>query len=247
MPSDSTDATIQSRPLDRQIHQIITARLKPDDGSKISVIVRGGFVTLKGRAQTYREKERMHRFVMGLEGVRALKDLIRVQPAESIADRNIAMHIRNALDAHSELPLGTAVVRVRKGIATLNGYVRTAEERFMAENVASHCRGVTQVVNSLTVDPLDEISDEAATRAVRCALAYCEEFETQGITISCADGVIVLRGEVPSILDRTLAEELARMQCGVRSVENDIQVQGAGKRKKSALPKSSKVKVKQNA
>jgi osmotically-inducible protein OsmY len=177
---------------------------------------------------------------MGLKGVRALKDQLRVQPLETIADRKIALHIRQALDAHSELPPGTAAVHVRGGIATLSGHVRSAEERFIAENVASHCRGVTKVENELTVDPLDEIPDEATVRAVRCALAYCEDFETDGITVSCADGHIELRGEVPSIMDRTLAEELARMQAGVCSVENHIHVDSTAQYTPvSARPKRS--------
>lgn len=206
----------------------ILSHLEPIGSGHIRVDVADGFVTLKGQVRTFRQKERLHRFVMGLKGVRALKDLLRVQPVETIADRKIALHIRQALDAHSELPPGTAVVHVRGGVATLEGHVRTAEERFVAENVASHCRGVTKVINELTVDPLEEISDEATVRAVRCALAYCEDFETDGISISCADGHLELRGEVPTIMDRTLAEELSRMQVGVCSVENHIHVCAEG-------------------
>ena len=161
---------------------------------------------------------------MRMHGVRALKDLLRVQPPESVEDRQIALHIRQALDANAALPHGTAVVHVSKGVATLRGHVRTAEEFAVAENVASHCRGVVKVVNEMTVDPLEEVSDEAAARAVCGALAYCEDFETDGISVSCADGSICLRGEVPTMLDRTFAEELARIQAGVRAVENLIEV-----------------------
>jgi osmotically-inducible protein OsmY len=218
--------TIHSFRRDQKIADSIKASLK-EVGSNIQVKVENGFVTLSGRVRTFRQKERLHRFVMGLSGVRALKDLLRVDPVETISDRKIALHIRQALDAHSELPPGTAVVHVRGGIATLKGHVRSAEERFITENVASHCRGVTKVINELTVDPLDEISDEATVRAVQGALAYCEDFETDGIKISCADGNIVLRGEVPTMMDRMLAEELARLQVGVCSVENHIQVKAS--------------------
>jgi osmotically-inducible protein OsmY len=190
----------------------------------VSVEVRDGFITLDGSVRSFRQKELLHRFVMSLRGVRAVKDLIRVDPAESIADKAIAQHIRQALDAHAELPHGTAVIRVEDGVVTLHGNVRSAEERFLAENIASHCRGVTGVINTLSVDPLEEVSDEAAARAVMGALSYCEEFETDGVAVSCADGRVCLRGEVPTILDRTLCEELARIQCGVRSVENMIVV-----------------------
>src|SRR3982750_3199976 len=70
----------------------------------VEVEVRDGFVLLRGAVRSFRQKEQLHRFVMSLRGVKALKDLLRVDPAESIADKNIAMHIRQALDAHAELP-----------------------------------------------------------------------------------------------------------------------------------------------
>lgn len=191
---------------------------------KIGVEVSGGFVRLTGFVRTFRQKERVHRFVMGLHGVRALKDLLRVEPLETLADRQIALHVRNALDAHSELPQGTAAVQVSHGVCLLRGHVRTAEERHIAETVTRHCRGVKSVLNDLTVDPLEEISDQATAHAVKSALAYCTDFDIDTITVSCADGKVILRGAVPSILDRSLAEEVTRIQYGVRAVENHIQV-----------------------
>ncbi len=190
----------------------------------VRVKVKGGFVTLDGQVRSFRQKELLHRFVMGLRGVKALKDSLTVNPAETLEDKKVAKLVRQALDAHAELPHGTAVIHVEDGTVTLEGNVRSAEERFLAENVASHCRGVTSVDNRLTVDPLEEISDEAAVRAVSGALAYCEDFETDGIAISCADGCVCLRGEVPTLPDKMLAEELARLQAGVRAVENRIVV-----------------------
>jgi osmotically-inducible protein OsmY len=192
--------------------------------TKVRVEVSGGFVTLTGGVATFRQRERLHRFVMALKGVRALKDLLRVWPVETIADRDIALHVRQALDAHAELPPGTASVHVRAGVVTLEGHVRTAEERSVSEQVASHCRGVTHVENRLTVNLLDEITDEATARAIRDALAYCKDFETNEVNVSCADGRVLLRGEVPTLLDRMLAEELARLQAGVCVVENHIHV-----------------------
>lgn len=223
--SARTSARIIPRPGDEKLRASILGHLRDMyKTEEIEVAVRDGFVTLDGSVRSFRQKEVMHRFVMGLRGVKALKDLLRVDPAESIADKKIVEHIRQALDAHAELPHGVAVIHVKEGIATLNGNVRSGEERFLAENIASHCRGVVGVVNQLTVDPLEEVSDEAAARAVMGALAYCEDFEMDGVSVSCADGQVCLRGEVPTMLDKTLCEELARMQCGVRSVENLISV-----------------------
>ena len=209
---------------DGTIHRRIQSHLENLRERHIAVEIHEGLVTLTGAVRTYRQKERIHRLVMNLSGVRALKDLLRVQPTESVADGQIALHVRQALDANAELPTGTAVVHIVDGVVTMTGHVRSAEELFIAENVVSHCRGVKKVLNELTVDPLEEITDEAACRAILGALKYCEEFETDGITVSCADGKACLRGEVPTMMDRTLAEEVARLQAGVRSVENHISV-----------------------
>jgi len=193
-------------------------------GSNVSSEIRNGFVTLRGAVRTFREKERIHHFVMSARGVRAVKDLINVDPVETLADRQVALLVRQVLDAHSELPPGTATVHIQEGICTLKGYVRTAEERHIAQNAASHCRGVKRVNNQLAVDPLDEVSDEATVHAVKSALTYCSEFNIEEITVSCVDGRVLLRGMVPSIMERSLAEEMTRIQNGVRSVENHIQV-----------------------
>ena len=209
---------------DLHVRRATLACVKNLGKPKINVLVKDGFVVLKGEVPSFRQKERLHRFVMHLSGVRALKDMIDVLPSENLADRQVALHVRQALDAHAELPVGTAQIHAQNGVVTLSGHVRTAEERFIAQHVASHCRGVAKVINELTVNPLDEISDEATSRAVKGAFAYCEEFETDGIQVSCADGKVCLRGLVPTLMDCTLAEELARMQAGVRAVENLIAV-----------------------
>jgi hyperosmotically inducible periplasmic protein len=113
-------------------------------------------------------------------------------------------------------------VHVKDGVCKLTGHVRSLEESHIAEQVASHTRGVSKVKNELTVDPIDEVSDEATVRAIRCALDYCEDFDVSGVSVACADGKVVLRGEVQTLMDRTLAEELSRLQAGVLRVENHI-------------------------
>jgi osmotically-inducible protein OsmY len=214
---------------DRHVRCAILACVINMGKPNVIVSVDDGFVVLKGEVPSYRQKERLHRFVMHLSGVRALKDLISIQPTETLADRQIGGHVRQALEAHAELPLGTVMPHVHHGVVTLTGHVRSAEERFIAEHVASHCRGVVKVINELTVNLLDEVTDEATARAVRGALDYCEGFGTDAVMVSCADGEVCLRGRVTSLVDRGLAEELARAQAGVRSVENLIVVRPEAK------------------
>ena len=211
--------------MDRELKKKIEEHLpRSREHSRVGVEVKAGYVSLSGFVRSFRERERLRRFVMRLVGVRAMKDLLRIKPMETLADQEVALHVRNALDAHSELPPGTATVHVSNGTCALRGYVCSAEERHVAEMVARNCRGVRTVVNELAVDPLDEEPDAATTRLIRKALDYCNDFDTQGITVSCMDGRVVLRGRVPTLLDRLLAEEITRIQSCVRSVENHIQV-----------------------
>jgi osmotically-inducible protein OsmY len=205
---------LQKRYADQELKEKIEAqrpvRDKQDELPELEVEVTDGYVQLKGFVRTYREKERLHRFAMALPGVKALKDLVRVRPLESLADRQVALHVRQALDAHAELPEGTVTVHARNGVCSLQGYVRSAEERHIAEQVASHCRGVIQVLNELSVDTLEEASDEATAQAVKG---------------SCNAGVVVLRGQVATLLDRYLVEEMSRIQPGVKAIENHLQVE----------------------
>lgn len=205
----------------------------------ISVEVRSGFVLLRGTVSTVRQKERIYRFVMGLSGVRAVKNLLHIAPTEAPSDLLVAGFVRQALDAHAELFPGTVSVHIRNGICRLRGYVETAEQKHVAEHVAEHCRGVKSVVNEIEVDPLDRYSDQATSDAVRGALDYCAALNSSMMTVSCADGVVVLRGRAPTLFDRALAEELARIQGGVRTVENHIQVVVGADRRRPHPPETT--------
>jgi osmotically-inducible protein OsmY len=201
-----------------------TAKKKKARRPGITVEVRDGFVTLRGTVLNVRQRDRLHRFVMGLSGVRAVRNLLVVAPDESASDLVVAGYVRQSLDAHAELAPGTITVHVSDGVCRLRGNVETAEQKHVAEHVAEHCRGVKSVINHVEVNPLDRVTDRASAGAVRKALDYCAELNASKISVSCANGVVLLRGQAPTLFDRALAEELARIQGGVRAVENHIQV-----------------------
>ncbi len=65
---------LEKNAVDRDLRVKISAQTPAEDGKRkeIKVDVRDGFVVLSGFVRTFREKERLHRFVMGLRGTYSL-------------------------------------------------------------------------------------------------------------------------------------------------------------------------------
>jgi osmotically-inducible protein OsmY len=77
------------------------------------------------------------------------------------SDPAVALEVQSRL--YQELPNSSLSVLLRYGVATLNGVVRTEEDRQRAEAIALEVRGVDGVTNALTVAPAVTVAaiDEA--------------------------------------------------------------------------------------
>ena len=78
-----------------------------------------------------------------------------------------------------------------------------------------------------------KMDDLRHATAVRVALVEDSELRPYGLTARAERGVVTLNGVVPTIGLRTRAESLARQVEGVRSVVNDLELEG-----RSAIPAS---------
>lgn len=58
------------------------------------------------------------------------------------------------------------------------------------------------------------------------ALSEDAALDASGLEVEAADGVVILRGDVPSDTDRRHAEQLARRTPGVREVKAELEVRG---------------------
>jgi osmotically-inducible protein OsmY len=72
---------------------------------------------------------------------------------ENEADRTITQHIRQAIVGNDALSMTAENVKVitTKGIVTLRGPVKTAQERSEIESIAQRVAGVTRVDNQLEI------------------------------------------------------------------------------------------------
>ncbi len=121
---------------------------------KIRSTVSEGWVSLEGELSTLQEKEDAQRVVRGLAGVRGVHNLLTVAPAKA-DPTELRKSIEEALERRAAKEAERITVRVDDGVVTLEGKVRTWQEKSEVLGTVSHAPGVRQVKDLLSVRPWD--------------------------------------------------------------------------------------------
>lgn len=149
----------------------------------------------------------------------------RAEPVRADADVTAAIHGQFLRDATLS-PLALEIV-THDGVASLDGEVGTLLARRHAAEVAESVRGVSAVVNRITVMPSGRTAGEIAD-AVEGELESNPATDLYEISARADDrGHVTLSGTVDSHAERDLAERVAMMARGVSSITNDIVVETA--------------------
>ncbi len=123
----------------------------------------------------------------------------------------------------SELEPEVRLLRVGR-IVYLEGSVSSFERKRRLADLAAELPSVKKVVNRLRVVPASHRPDRKVKEEVLAALRMPPLGE-RDISVSVADGVVSLEGTVPDISTRIAAEAAAWSACGVRHVENRLDIQ----------------------
>jgi len=118
---------------------------------RIQVVVEDGWVTLKGEADWYYQKEEAERTVRNLTGVKGVSNLITVavKPTPSDVKRRIVEALQRAAQFDAE----RITVEIDGHKAILRGTVRSYAELKDAERAVRNVPGISEVETHLTVDP----------------------------------------------------------------------------------------------
>ena len=114
-----------------------------------------------------------------------------------------------------------------KGLVTIHGKVKTAEEKTKAEQVARGVDGVKEVKNLLQVVPESEkkvvaASDDKIKDGVQAALKSDKELDS--VKVDAVDnGVVLLKGKTPDLGAKLKAIELTLATPGVKRVSSEIE------------------------
>lgn len=213
--------------------------------SAIRVDFAEGALTLEGEVPSIAAKKLALECTAALAGVEGIVDRLRVAPAASMGDGEIADHVRNALLQEPSLadcglsihrgtrievarqPIETAgemIVDVSEGVVTLNGRLPSLARKRLAGVLAWWVPGSRDVINGIAIEPMEDDSDDEIAKAVRVALEKDPFVDPSQIRIGVRRATVLLTGLVPTASEREMAEFDAWYVFGVDKVVNDIGV-----------------------
>jgi osmotically-inducible protein OsmY len=90
-------------------------------------------------------------------------------------------------------------------------------------------------------DMIRDVSDARITGQVKAAFALSKRISAYDIGVETKDGVVTLSGQVPSEIDRELAENVAKDTTGVKQVNNELRAEPGLKPSDASARESSRV------
>ena len=182
----------------------------------IDVSVNSGIVTLSGETFTLLARRQATRVVESLKGVRSIVNRIQVRPT-SAKDSEILADVRAALFDDAVADSHEIDAKVQAGKVTLSGTVDSFPELALTESAVAGVRGVTEIVNQITVEPKTERRDSEIKPEILRRWQLSPYLAEDLLTANVSKGFVTLTGEVGSPNEKSLARVLSWV-AGVRGV-----------------------------
>jgi hyperosmotically inducible protein len=129
--------------------------------TKTEVSVNDGIVTLRGEASSMAQKELTTEYTKDVEGVKEVKNAMKVaeiasKPQETIGekidDASITAQVKMSLLAHHSTSALKTKVETTGGVVTLTGVAKNAAEKVLVTKLANDVKGVVSVINNMTIE-----------------------------------------------------------------------------------------------
>ncbi len=152
----------------------------------------------------------------------------------SSRDAALEAKVRSALALSRRASGLDLEVAVHSGTVILHGRVPTQEVRSIVEAIVADTPGVAGVENRLEVDPravangyeaslLQRIADLETQVSLQERLRREPLLAAANVKVEVEQGTVVLRGAVPSELERESAQQIAQSAVGLEHVRNELQ------------------------
>ena len=125
-------------------------------------------------------------------------------------------------------------VSAEKGVITLKGTAPTLAAKRRVIDTARSTRGVRSVIDRVNVQKTDR-SDRNITSDIQAALSENPATKAYKVSANASSGHVTLTGAVDSMTERWLAEDVAASIKGVRSIENEININESSARLDSEI------------
>jgi osmotically-inducible protein OsmY len=145
-------------------------------------------------------------------------------PPSASQDEIIARLVVDELYWDNRVDASKVQVEATDGVVTLTGHVPTCADRYSAEADARMIRGVVTVVNHIEVDRPKGVPDRELQSDVSTVLSWAPDVDATDINVSAKEGVVTLKGTVPSYWGKLRAHLLAAQTEGVIHVVDELAV-----------------------
>lgn len=215
---------------DRQIIQRIEGALTRDTrinlpGSEIAITSESGYVTLRGTLPAVAAKRLAVRLAGQAEGVRSVRDELRVASPNPMGDLEIAEHVRNALIQERNIEEGHIELETDpEGGVTLRGSVHSLVQKRLCEVLCWWIPGVSNVRNLVVVNPPEQDNDEELKDNLITIMEKDVLVNPSKFQVDVLEGTVTLRGRVDSPMEQDAAENDCWYTPGVLDVVNELTV-----------------------
>jgi osmotically-inducible protein OsmY len=138
-----------------------------------------------------------------------------------VADYDVTFNVKDALRTDPRVNGAEITATTASGIVTLSGSVDNLAAKTYAVAEAKKINGVLGVIDNLTVTPSYRW-DTDISNAVRRRILNSAVIKSQGLIVTCKDGVVTLSGTVGSYAEQQQAGLLASEVRGVKQVKNNV-------------------------
>jgi osmotically-inducible protein OsmY len=157
--------------------------------------------------------------------VKSVHDELRVETPNPMGDLEIAEHIRRSFVAERNIEEAQIDIETdNRGGVILRGSVRSLIQVRLCEVLSWWVRGVTDVRNLLVVHPPEEDNDEELKDNLTTIMEKDFLVDPKKFRIEVREGVVTLRGQVGSEIEKDAAEKDCWYTPGVIDVVNQLQV-----------------------
>jgi osmotically-inducible protein OsmY len=185
--------------------------------NNISVGVEDGIVTLFGRVDSYSEKLEVEKASLKVFGVKSVSPDSEIEVAHlNKSETAIAQSVFDSL----KWPIK---VKVESNTVTLEGEVEWSYQKESAKRVVADLVGSRDIVNLIRVKL--KTTPIYIKEKISAALHRTASVDASRIEVEIAGNVVKLRGKVKSWSEKQDAANAARFAPGIRSVENQIEIE----------------------
>ena len=217
---------------DTQLQNAVTQKLaSKSQFSNIRASVEDGIVTLTGTVDLYQRKLDAGKLAKKTPNAQGVRNLITVE-GPNVSDEQLENKLAKKLTYVREGYDSTFdyfAIGVKDGVVTIEGADRTGVGRDEAMADIANMRGVKDIVDNVSLEPVSPFDDGIRLRVLRAVYGdpvlnkYAID-PARPIRIVVANGHVTLYGEVNNAMDRNIAGIRAGSVFGAFTVENKLQV-----------------------